>query len=127
MQREGWAGTVPKQALEAGAIMGADAHRTVQAEATGAPPREHVLSVALGEQGSANVQLQDPTLYDRREGPCALGVESDRSLEAERGISLSGCLSKQPVGGRGFEGRPPEPASPAWVSRPRRDATPRAR
>jgi hypothetical protein len=107
--------------------MGADAHRTVQAEATGAPPREHVLSVALGEQGSANVQLQDPTLYDRREGPCALGVESDRSLEAERGISLSGCLSKQPVGGRGFEGRPPEPASPAWVSRPRRDATPRAR
>jgi len=119
MQREGWGGTVPKQALEAGAIMGADAHRTVQAEATGAPPREHVLSVALGEQGSANVQLQDPTLYDRREGPCALGVESDRSLEAERGISLTpGIAPMGPGPGIGPYPAPPHAQLRIWINFP---------
>jgi hypothetical protein len=98
MQREGWAGTVPKQALEPGPVVGGDPHRPVEAEAAGAPPCEHVFGVYFGEQPAADVQPQDPLLHDRREGPCALRIQGS-------GRTKSQCVSlpvefprEQPVG-----------------------------
>ena len=98
MQREGWAGTVPEQTLETGAVMGGDPHRPVQAEATGASPCEHVLGVRLGEQAAPNVEPQDPTLDSRRQSRCAVGIEMDHWLEAEWGVLCIGCAREQPVG-----------------------------
>jgi len=102
---EGRARAVAQHALEPGPVVGGDAHGTVQAEAAGAAPREHVRCICLGEEAPTHVQAQDAALEDRRESPCALGVEVTRREESEWTLRSSAVSREEPVGDRQVEVR----------------------
>jgi len=47
LEGEGRPGAVPEEALEAGAVVPLDAHGSIDAEATGSLPGEHVAGVEV--------------------------------------------------------------------------------
>jgi hypothetical protein len=91
LEREGWAGTVAQEALEAGAVVTLDAHGSVDAEATGSLPGEHVEGVELVEQPVGAEVPKHATLNDALEPGPVLGLEERRLVEASHtGVGVAG-------------------------------------
>jgi len=85
-EREGGPGTVAEEALEAGTVIALDAHRSVDAEAAGTLPGEHVESVELVEQPVGTEVSEDATLNDALEPGPVLGLEKRRFVEASLSV-----------------------------------------
>ena len=86
LEREGWAGTIAQEALEAGTVVTLDAHGSVDAEPTGSLPREHVAGVELIEEPvSAEVPKHAP-LKDALEPDPVPGLEERRFVEASSSV-----------------------------------------
>jgi hypothetical protein len=83
VQREGGPGTVPDQALETGAIVGPNADRSVEAEASGSSPCAHVGGLSRIEEAVAHEKPKHPVLNARGEGAGGVGIESPAAVEGE--------------------------------------------
>jgi hypothetical protein len=60
LEREGRAGAVAEQALQARAVLGLDAHRAVEGEAPAARPAEHLAPLVLVQPAAPGEPTQDP-------------------------------------------------------------------
>ena len=76
VKRERGSSTIPEQSLQPGPIMGGDADRAVEAEASGPAPAEHVVGLGAGQQPSAYVESEDAMLDDGGEASGICGVET---------------------------------------------------
>jgi len=85
--------------------VGGDPYRTVEAEAAGAAPGEHVLGVRVREQAATDVETQDAALQDRRQSPRTLGVQPDGGAELQRGALPTVLPCEQPIGDSEMEVR----------------------
>jgi hypothetical protein len=72
-EREGWTGTVADEPLDAGTILGLDAHRRVDTEAARALPGEHAGGIELVEKSMAAEVAKDASLERRLHLADALG------------------------------------------------------
>jgi hypothetical protein len=75
LEGEGWAGTIAQEALEAATVIALDAHGSIDAEATGALPGEHVAGVELVEQPVGAEVPKHAPLNDALEPDPVLGLE----------------------------------------------------
>jgi hypothetical protein len=78
-ERERLPGTVPDEALDAGAVLGFDAHGSVDAEPTGALPGEHACGVGLVEEVVAAEVAKDAGAERGLEPGTWSGVSSEAS------------------------------------------------
>ena len=78
--------------------MGGDPYRAVEAEAPGAPPREHVLGIRLGEQATTNVEPKDTTLQGGCEGLRTLGVQVSGCSKSQGSFVAFSLPYEEPIG-----------------------------
>ena len=81
-EREGWASTVSEQPFDARAVLALDVDGRVDAESTGALPREHAVGVGFVEHASAVEVPEHAALDDVLELVPVLGSEPDGLIEA---------------------------------------------
>jgi hypothetical protein len=81
LECEGRPGAVAEESLEAGAVVPLDAHGSVDAELTGAPPAEHAIGIGLIEEPVGAEVSEDAPLNDALEADPVLEVKERRFVE----------------------------------------------
>ena len=94
LEGEGWPGTVTDQALDARPVVALDADGGVDAEAAGALPGEHALSIGLVEKAARAEVPEHTALNDTLEVEPVVFVEQGGLVEAD---SLVGDLREDAV------------------------------